>query len=130
MDHNQLDASDLEASRLEVTEEEYADFYKHISRDWEAPFDHLRFKAEGTFEYDALLFIPDRQPFDLFYREQDYGLQLYVNRVLIKENADELLPSWLRFIKGVADSPDLRVFAKCFKPIREWRAFARESLRK
>ena len=91
----------------EVTEEEYADFYKHISRDWEAPFDHLRFKAEGTFEYDALLFIPDRQPFDLFYREQDYGLQLYVNRVLIKENADELLPSWLRFIKGVADSPDL-----------------------
>ena len=59
------------------------------------------------FEYEALLFLPDRQPFDLFYQEQDYGLQLYVNRVLIKDNADELLPSWLRFAKGVVDSPDL-----------------------
>ena len=94
-------------SDADVTEEEYADFYKHISHDWEAPFDHVRFKAEGTFEYEALLFLPNRQPFDLFYREQDYGLQLYVNRVLIKDNADELLPSWLRFAKGVVDSPDL-----------------------
>jgi molecular chaperone HtpG len=91
----------------DVSDEEYADFYKHISHDWEAPFDRIRFRAEGMFEYEALLFLPDRQPFDLFYREQDYGLQLYVNRVLIKENADELLPSWLRFAKGVVDSPDL-----------------------
>lgn len=94
-------------SEADVTEEEYADFYKHISHDWEAPFDKVRFRAEGMFEYEALIFLPDRQPFDLFYREQDYGLQLYVNRVLIKENSDELLPSWLRFAKGVVDSPDL-----------------------
>ena len=67
----------------------------------------IAFKAEGTFEYQALLFIPDRAPFDLFYRDQKYGLHLYVNRVLIKENADELLPDWLRFMKGVVDSPDL-----------------------
>ncbi len=94
-------------SEGDVTDEEYADFYKHISHDWEAPFDKVRFRAEGMFEYEALIFLPDRQPFDLFYREQDYGLQLYVNRVLIKENSDELLPSWLRFAKGVVDSPDL-----------------------
>lgn len=94
-------------SESEVTEEEYADFYKHISHDWEAPFDKIRFRSEGVFEYDALIFLPNRQPFDLFYREQDYGLQLYVNRVLIKDNADELVPSWLRFAKGVVDSPDL-----------------------
>jgi molecular chaperone HtpG len=94
-------------SEADVTEEEYADFYKHISHDWEAPFDKVRFRAEGMFEYEALIFLPDRQPYDLFYREQDYGLQLYVNRVLIKENSDELLPSWLRFAKGVVDSPDL-----------------------
>ena len=93
-------------SESDVTDEEYTDFYKHISR-LEAPFDHVRFKAEGMFEYEALLFLPNRQPFDLFYREQDYGLQLYVNRVLIKDNSDELLPSWLRFAKGVVDSPDL-----------------------
>ena len=94
-------------SESDVTDEEYADFYKHISNDWEAPFDHIRFRAEGMFEYDALIFLPDRQPYDMFYREQDYGLQLYVNRVLIKDNADELVPSWLRFAKGVVDSPDL-----------------------
>jgi len=94
-------------SEADVTDEEYADFYKHISHDWEAPFDKVRFRAEGMFEYEVLIFLPDRQPFDLFYREQDYGLQLYVNRVLIKENSDELLPSWLRFAKGVVDSPDL-----------------------
>ena len=94
-------------NEADVTAEEYADFYKHISHDWEAPFDQIRFRAEGMFEYDALIFLPDRQPYDLFYREQDYGLQLYVNRVLIKDNADELVPSWLRFAKGVVDSPDL-----------------------
>ena len=94
-------------AEADVTEEEYADFYKHISHDWEAPFDKIRFRAEGMFEYEALIFLPNRQPFDLFYREQDYGLQLYVNRVLIKDNSDELIPSWLRFAKGVVDSPDL-----------------------
>ncbi len=91
----------------EVTDEEYNEFYKHIARDWEDPFERIAFKTEGTFEYNALLFVPTRPPFDLFYRDQKYGLQLYVNRVLIKTDADELLPVWLRFIKGVVDSPDL-----------------------
>ncbi|MCA9539018.1 MAG: molecular chaperone HtpG [Myxococcales bacterium] len=91
----------------EVTAEEYAEFYKHISHDWEAPFETISFKAEGTLNYHALVFIPGRAPFDLFYRDAKYGLQLYVNRVLIKEKADDLVPDWLRFLKGVVDSPDL-----------------------
>ncbi|MEE2789958.1 MAG: molecular chaperone HtpG [Myxococcota bacterium] len=91
----------------EVTEEEYSDFYKHIAHDWEPPFETISFKAEGTFEYQTLLFIPSRAPFDLFYRDQKFGLQLYVNRVLIKDRAEELVPDWLRFLKGVVDSPDL-----------------------
>ena len=90
-----------------VTAEEYAEFYKHISHDWEAPFETISLKAEGTFEYRSLLFVPSRAPFDLFYRDYKFGLQLYVNRVLIKDRADELLPEWLRFVKGVVDSPDL-----------------------
>ena len=94
-------------SASDVTEDEYAEFYKHIASDWEAPFETITLRAEGAFEYQSLLFIPDRAPFDLFYRDQKFGLQLYVNRVLIKENADELLPEWLRFVKGVVDSPDL-----------------------
>ncbi|MBV71740.1 MAG: molecular chaperone HtpG [Myxococcales bacterium] len=91
----------------DVSDEEYAEFYKHLARDWEDPFERISFKVEGTFEYQALLFIPGRAPHDMFYRDQKYGLQLYVNRVLIKEAADELLPEWLRFVKGVVDSPDL-----------------------
>ncbi len=94
-------------SSSDVTDEEYAEFYKHIARDWEDPFKTIRFSAEGTFEYQALLFIPGRAPYDLFYRDQKFGLQLYANRVLIKDPADELLPEWLRFMKGVVDSPDL-----------------------
>jgi molecular chaperone HtpG len=67
----------------------------------------MTLKAEGTFEYQALLFIPSRPPFDLYYREQKFGLQLYVNRVLIMERCEELVPDYLRFVKGVVDSPDL-----------------------
>ena len=91
----------------DVTPEEYAEFYKHISHDWEAPYETMTLKAEGTFEYRALLFVPERAPFDLFYRDQKYGLQLYVNRVLIMENCQDLVPDWLRFLRGVVDSPDL-----------------------
>jgi molecular chaperone HtpG len=91
----------------EVTEDEYKEFYSHISHDWSPPFEHVAFRAEGAFEYDVLVFIPDTPPMDLFYRDQKYGLHLYVNRVLIKSEADELLQPWLRFLKGVVDSPDL-----------------------
>ncbi|MCK6572830.1 molecular chaperone HtpG [Myxococcota bacterium] len=94
-------------SQGDVTAEEYAEFYKHVAHDWEAPYETLTLKAEGTFEYQALLFIPSRPPFDLYYREQKFGLQLYVNRVLIMERCEELLPDYLRFVKGVVDSPDL-----------------------
>ena len=91
----------------DVTDDEYNEFYKHIAHDWEPPFERISFSGEGAFTYKALLFIPERAPFDLFYRDQKYGLQLYVNRVLIQERADELLPEWLRFVRGVVDSPDL-----------------------
>jgi len=91
----------------DVSEEEYAEFYKHISHDWEPPFERISFAAEGAFSYRALLFIPDRPPFDLFYRDQKWGLQLYVNRVLIQERSEDLVPEWLRFMRGVVDSPDL-----------------------
>lgn len=91
----------------DVTEDEYAEFYKHISHDWEPPFETITLKAEGAFEYRALLFLPNRAPFDMFYRDQKYGLQLYVNRVLIMEDCQDLVPDWLRFMKGVIDSPDL-----------------------
>jgi molecular chaperone HtpG len=94
-------------SQSDVTPEEYAEFYKHVAHDWEAPFETMTLKAEGTFEYQALLFVPSRPPFDLYYREQKFGLQLYVNRVLIMERCEELLPDYLRFVKGVVDSPDL-----------------------
>lgn len=91
----------------DVTDEEYTDFYKHISKDWKEPADRLRFTTEGRLNLTALLFIPSDRPHDLFYREQSYGLQLYANRVLIKESAEELLPTWLRFMKGVVESGDL-----------------------
>jgi molecular chaperone HtpG len=91
----------------EVLSAEYNEFYKHISHDWTDPLHVVTLKAEGTFEYSALLFLPERAPFDLFQYDTPYGLQLYVNRVLIKDQADELLPQYLRFVKGVVDSPDL-----------------------
>jgi molecular chaperone HtpG len=91
----------------EVLTAEYNEFYKHISRDWTDPLHVITLKAEGTFEYSVLLFLPGRAPFDLFQYDSPFGLQLYVNRVLIKDPADELLPQYLRFVKGVVDSPDL-----------------------
>ena len=91
----------------EVTDEEYAELYKHISHDWNEPLDRLSLHAEGRIEYTALLFIPSKAPFDMFQREQRWGLQLYVRRVLIMDHCEDLLPTWLRFIKGVVDSSDL-----------------------
>lgn len=91
----------------EVKDEEFNEFYKHISHDWNAPLDRVSFKAEGTFEYQALLYVPENPPMDMMWRDAKYGLQLYVNRVLIEESCEQLLPSYLRFLKGVVDSPDL-----------------------
>ena len=91
----------------EVTEEEYADFYKHVSHDWTDPFTRISMRAEGRFEYQALLYVPSHAPFDLFYQGFKRGLELYVKNVKILENCEDLLPEYLRFVKGVVDSPDL-----------------------
>lgn len=91
----------------EVTEEELNEFYKHISHDWEAPMKSMNFKAEGRFEFQCLVFIPSRAPFDLHYYGADYGLQLYAQRVMIMEHCEDLLPRHFRFLKGVVDSADL-----------------------
>ncbi|GAA2700113.1 chaperone protein HtpG [Actinoplanes palleronii] len=93
--------------RSEVTDEEYHEFYKHISHDWSEPLEIINMKAEGTFEYEALLFIPSRAPHDLFQRDARRGLQLYVKRVFIMDDSKELIPDYLRFVKGVVDAADL-----------------------
>jgi molecular chaperone HtpG len=94
-------------SQGEITESEYADFYRHISHDWTEPFKTIPLKAEGTVEYQALLFIPAKAPYDLFYHGAEVGLRLYARRVMIMERCDGLLPRYLRFIRGVVDSADL-----------------------
>jgi molecular chaperone HtpG len=91
----------------EVTEEEYAEFYRHISHDWNAPLETIRMQAEGTFEYQALLFLPAQAPMDLFMRDGKRGVQLYVKRVFIMDDCAELMPEYLRFVKGVVDAADL-----------------------
>jgi len=93
--------------QAEITDSEYEEFYRHISHDWNAPLKTIALKAEGSVEYQALLFIPSRAPHDLFYHSTEWGLRLYAKRVMVAECCEELLPSYLRFIKGVVDSADL-----------------------
>ena len=94
-------------SRDEVDEAEYNEFYKHVSHDWTDPLEIIHMKGEGTFEYEALLFIPSHAPFDLFTREGRRGVQLYVKRVFIMDDCEALMPDYLRFVKGVVDAHDL-----------------------
>ena len=92
----------------EVTEEEHREFYKHISHDWNDPLEHLSVHMEGGFEARALLYIPSKAPFDLHYRDGGHrGLSLYVKRVFIMDDWRELLPAYLRFVRGVVSSDDL-----------------------
>jgi molecular chaperone HtpG len=93
--------------RSEVSDEEYKEFYKHISHDWTDPLEIIQMRAEGTFEYEALLFIPSQAPYDLFLRDGRRGVQLYVKRVFIMDDCQELMPPYLRFVKGVVDAQDL-----------------------
>ncbi len=93
--------------RTEVKEEEYQEFYKHVAHDFENPLSWSHNKVEGKLEYTSLLYVPGRAPFDLYQREAPKGLKLYVQRVFIMDQADEFLPLYLRFIKGVIDSNDL-----------------------
>ena len=90
----------------EVSEDEYKEFYKHIAHAWDDPLEVIPMKAEGTFEYQALLFIPSHAPFDLFNRDK-IGLQLYVKRVFVMADCDQLIPPYLRFVKGVVDAQDM-----------------------
>ena len=91
----------------EVSDEEYKEFYKHIAHAWDDPLEVIAMKAEGTFEYQALLFIPSHAPFDLFTQDSKIGVQLYVKRVFIMSDCDQLMPQYLRFVKGVVDAQDM-----------------------
>ncbi len=94
-------------SPKDVTEEQYEEFYKHLSHDWEGPRTHRHFHIEGTQMFAGLLFIPKRAPFDLFEAEPRHGVRLHVKRVFVMDNCEELVPRWLRFVRGVIDSEDL-----------------------
>ncbi|GGS17702.1 chaperone protein HtpG [Streptomyces humidus] len=94
-------------SREEVSDDEYHELYKHISHDWREPLETVRLQAEGTFEYQALLFVPSHAPHDLYNQGYQRGVQLYVKRVFIMDDCEALLPPYLRFVKGVVDAADL-----------------------
>jgi molecular chaperone HtpG len=91
----------------EVTADEYNEFYRHIAHDWTEPLKVISFKAEGRLDYQALLFVPAQAPYDLYYVASKVGLQLYVKRIQIMEKCEDLLPRYLRFVRGVVESPDL-----------------------
>jgi molecular chaperone HtpG len=91
----------------EVSQEDYNEFYKHLSHDWNPPMRVMSFKAEGLHEYEALLFIPSEAPYDLYYHAADHGLRLYARRVVVLEKCPELLPQYLRFVRGLVDASDL-----------------------
>ncbi|NBX00406.1 MAG: molecular chaperone HtpG, partial [Methylophilaceae bacterium] len=91
----------------DITEEEYQDFYKHVSHDFENPLAWSHNRVEGNQEYISLLYVPSKAPFDLYDRERSQGIKLYVKRVFILEDAEKLMPQYLRFVRGVIDSADL-----------------------
>lgn len=94
-------------NKAEITPEQYKEFYYHVSKNFDEPWMTLHFKAEGSIEYTGLLYIPGTAPYDLFQPDRKQGLKLYVNRVFISEKVEELLPSYLRFVRGIIDSSDL-----------------------
>ncbi len=92
-------------SPSEITKEEYIEFYKHVSHDWNDPLKTIHFRAEGTFEYEALLYIPSKAPWDLYYMGSEAGgVRLFARRVMIMEKCEDLLPRYLRFVRGVVDA--------------------------
>ncbi len=94
-------------SKNEITQEQYEEFYKHVAHDYEPPLAYVHAKVEGKQEYTQLLYIPSRAPFDLYDREHRHGIKLYVKRVFIMDDAEKLLPNYLRFVRGIIDSNDL-----------------------
>ncbi len=95
--------------KKDVTDEEYEEFYKHISHDWNPSLARIHMKFEGTTEYNALLYIPSQAPVDLFMPEKKHGIHLYCKRVFIMDDCKELMPEYLRFVKGVVDASDLNL---------------------
>lgn len=93
--------------KKDVKKEEYDEFYKHLTHDWDEPFETIPFSGEGQVEFKALLFIPKKATMELFMPQQKRGLSLYVRNVFIGDDIEMLLPNWLRFVKGVVDSADL-----------------------
>ncbi|MGH9199718.1 MAG: molecular chaperone HtpG, partial [Vicinamibacterales bacterium] len=91
----------------EVTAQEYTEFYHHITNDWTEPLLRMSLKAEGRWEYSSLLFVPAQAPSDLFYHDARFGLQLYSNRILLVDECSDLIPRYLRFVKGVVDAADV-----------------------
>jgi molecular chaperone HtpG len=96
-------------NKNDVSDEEYNEFYQHISHDWNPPLEKLHLKLEGTTDYTALLYLPSRAPFDLFNPEAKHGVHLYCKRVFIMDDCQELMPEYFRFVKGVVDAPDLNL---------------------
>ena len=94
-------------SKNDISEEEYKEFYKHISHDYHEPMKWIHARVEGAQEYTQLLYIPSKAPFDLYDANRRYGIKLYVKRVFIMDDAEKLLPNYLRFVRGVIDSQDL-----------------------
>lgn len=96
-------------AKEDVTEDEHKEFYKHISHNWDDPCEIIHKKFEGVTEYDVLMYLPSKAPFDLFRPERKHGMQLYCKRVFIMDDCKELLPEYLGFIQGIVDAPDLNL---------------------
>ncbi|WII70877.1 molecular chaperone HtpG [Bdellovibrio sp. 22V] len=94
-------------SPSEITAEEYKEFYQHLTHDWNEPLRTVHYKAEGTMEFNALLYLPNKKPFNYNMRDMEYGLSLYIKRVFIMSDCKDLIPAYLRFMKGLVDSSDL-----------------------
>ena len=94
-------------NKAEITDDQYKEFYHHISHNFDDPWLTLHFKAEGNIEYTGLLFIPSTAPYDLFQPDKKNSLKLYINKVFISDKLEELMPNYLRFVKGIIDSADL-----------------------
>ena len=94
-------------AKSDIKEEEYTEFYKHIAHDFEDPLSHIHVRLEGKYDYTLLLYLPKRAPFDLWDRERKHGVKLYVRRIFIMEGAEELMPRYLRFVRGLIDTADL-----------------------
>jgi molecular chaperone HtpG len=94
-------------SKSEISQEEYTEFYKHVAHDFSDPLVYVHSRMEGAYEYILLLYVPAQAPFDLWNRERRHGVKLYVRRVFIMDDAEQLMPGYLRFVRGIVDSSDL-----------------------